>query len=86
MYEDTARTFRLCHGSPLQQGRHTDCIVRIGWLDVGHHAVPGLVLWLTILSRIWNTSDGQCLKTLAEGHDAIWYLPIISNETQPKHR
>ena len=22
-------------------------------------------------SRIWNTADGQCLKTLAEGHDAI---------------
>lgn len=22
-------------------------------------------------SRIWNTSTGQCLKTLAEGHDAI---------------
>jgi len=23
------------------------------------------------LIRIWNTSDGQCLKTLAEGHNAI---------------
>ena len=23
------------------------------------------------LSRIWNTTSGQCLKTLAEGHDAI---------------
>lgn len=22
--------------------------------------------------RIWNTSDGQCLKTLAESQDAIW--------------
>lgn len=29
-------------------------------------------------SRIWNTSDGQCLKTLAEGHDAIWYVFLIS--------
>jgi COMPASS component SWD3 len=29
-------------------------------------------------SRIWNTSDGQCLKTLAEGHDAIWYDTIFS--------
>ena len=27
-------------------------------------------------SRIWNTSDGQCLKTLAEGHNAIWYVSI----------
>lgn len=26
-------------------------------------------------SRIWNTTDGQCLKTLAEGHDAIWCVP-----------
>jgi hypothetical protein len=29
-------------------------------------------------SRIWNTSDGQCLKTLAEGHNAIWYVFTIS--------
>lgn len=28
-------------------------------------------------SRIWNTSDGQCLKTLAEGHDAIWYVQFL---------
>ena len=26
--------------------------------------------------RIWNTSDGQCLKTLAEGHDAIWCVNL----------
>ena len=25
------------------------------------------------VSRIWNSSTGQCLKTLTEGHDAIWY-------------
>ena len=25
-------------------------------------------------SRIWNTCDGQCLKTLAEGHNAIRYV------------
>ncbi|KAI8968115.1 WD40-repeat-containing domain protein [Trametes punicea] len=25
------------------------------------------------LIRIWNTATGQCLKTLAESHDAIWY-------------
>lgn len=28
----------------------------------------------SLTSRIWNTSDGQCLKTLAEGHDAVWYV------------
>jgi WD40 repeat protein len=31
-------------------------------------------------SRIWNTTTGQCLKTLAEGHDAVWYvhqLPLL---------
>lgn len=40
-----------------------------------------------LFSRIWNTSDGQCLKTLAEGHDAIWCAflyrvcatPIVAN-------
>lgn len=25
----------------------------------------------SFISRIWNVVDGQCLKTLAEGHDAI---------------
>ena len=33
-------------------------------------------------SRIWNTTTGQCLKTLAEGHDAVWYvrqLPSLSS-------
>lgn len=25
-------------------------------------------------SRIWTLPSGQCLKTLAEGHDAIWYV------------
>ena len=35
------------------------------------------ILFLLYLnSRIWNTSDGQCLKTLAEGHNAIWYVFI----------
>jgi hypothetical protein len=24
-------------------------------------------------SRIWSLPSGQCLKTLAEGHNAIWY-------------
>ncbi|KAF5360015.1 hypothetical protein D9758_007594 [Tetrapyrgos nigripes] len=24
--------------------------------------------------QIWNTTNGQCLKTIVEGHDAIWYV------------
>ena len=31
---------------------------------------------LDLHSRIWNTTTGQCLKTLAESHDAIWYVPL----------
>ena len=31
-------------------------------------------------SRIWSLPSGQCLKTLAEGHNAIWYKrgPLVS--------
>jgi hypothetical protein len=29
-------------------------------------------------SRIWSLPSGQCLKTLAEGHDAIWYEALRS--------
>jgi len=30
---------------------------------------------VTVCRRIWNTTTGQCLKTLAKGHDAVWYAP-----------
>lgn len=30
-----------------------------------------MLLTNSVISRIWNASDGQLLKTLAEGHDAI---------------
>ncbi len=28
--------------------------------------------------RIWNTTTGQCLKTLAEGQDAVRYVPLVN--------
>jgi hypothetical protein len=42
--------------------------MRLVLLSVSH-----LLTHATVRRRIWNTSTGQCLKTLAEGHDAIWY-------------
>ena len=32
---------------------------------------------ITVCRRIWHTTTGQCLKTLAEGHDAVWYAPFF---------
>ena len=29
-------------------------------------------------SRIWSLPSGQCLKTLAEGHNAVWYEGVRS--------
>ena len=36
----------------------------------------------SFFSRIWNTSDGQCLKTLAEGHNVIWYVAHMHSPFQ----
>jgi len=41
------------------------------------YRLPSLLL--LSVSRIWNTSDGQCLKTLAEGSSAIWYLSFFES-------
>ena len=33
-------------------------------------------LWFTLADlrrRIWSTTTGDCIRTLAEGEDAIWY-------------
>jgi len=37
---------------------------------------PAVEPAITVCRRIWNTTTGQCLKTLAEGHNAIWYAPF----------
>jgi COMPASS component SWD3 len=33
-------------------------------------------------SRIWSLPSGQCIKTLAEGHNAIWYEKKAFDELQ----
>ena len=78
MHEDAPCPLRLCDGCPLQQGRDTYSLLCIRRTYV---YLPNFLLfneffhsWFIAYSRIWNTSDGQCLKTLAEGHNAIWYV------------
>ena len=38
---------------------------------------------MTVCRRIWNTTTGQCLKTLAEEHDAVWYASFFILVTLP---
>lgn len=74
VYEDSARPFGLCYSCTFQSGRDFNRLLCARWSHVGFQAsFPHLPL-TSIVSRIWNTSDGQCLKTLAEGHNAIWYV------------
>src|ERR1700733_5994447 len=71
MYENSRCTFGLCHRGALQPGWLSDRILCTRWTDV---RIPRLYWYLNLIyvnSRIWSVVNGQCLKTLAEGHDAI---------------
>ena len=76
VHEDPPCPLRLCDGCPLQQGRDTYSLLCIRRTNVHLQVLfnENFLFMFYCYSRIWNTSDGQCLKTLAEGHNAIWYV------------
>ena len=77
VHEDAPCPLRLCDGCPLQQGRDTYSLLCIRRTYVYLKVLLFNEFFhscFIVCSRIWNTSDGQCLKTLAEGHNAIWYV------------
>ena len=78
MHENTPCPLRLCDRCPLQQGRDTYSLLCIRRTNVHIQVLfnENFLFMFYCYSRIWNTSDGQCLKTLAEGHNAIWYVNI----------
>lgn len=75
VFEDPTRTFRLCHCRAFQPGRQPNCFVRLRRADVsrGIYSLPRVLTnYAQHDSRIWNSTTGQCLKTLAESQNAIW--------------
>lgn len=79
VHENFTCTHGLCHSRPFQQRCYTHRLLCPGWSHVRSllSLVPLSHIHHHFHSRIWNTSDGQCLKTLAEGHDAIWCVQLI---------
>lgn len=75
MYENPACAHGLCDSRSLQQRCLTHRFLCPRWFNASFLALAVRSFVSddhSSFSRIWNTSDGQCLKTLAEGHDAIW--------------
>lgn len=88
MHEDHTRAPRLRHCCTFQQRREPYCLLCPRWIDVRliiifsrswnvFQRLPRVFFFFFPFSRIWNTTSGQCLKTLAEGHDAIWFVSIV---------
>ena len=78
--EEDSRSSRLCHRRTLQPRCDADRILRTGRSDVSIRFLLPVHLVSNSISRIWNTTTGQCLKTLAESHDAIWYVnPVLAH-------
>ena len=78
VHQNNTRAFGLRDCRPLQSRCRTHrivCIRRpyVSFVKRTHN--PGSS---HRCSRIWNTSTGQCLKTLTEGQDAIWYASSAS--------
>jgi hypothetical protein len=76
MYENATCTSGFCHCRAFQQRRESHRIVRVGRVDVCYTSRANVHTFNRTYRRIWNTGDGQCLKTLAEGHDAIWCVTL----------
>ena len=88
VHEEDPRAPRLCHRGALQPRRDTYRLLRPRWPHVSPSSIrsfacAGLRI-CSLCSRIWNTTTGQCLKTLAESHDAIWYAsPPFHSDAKP---
>ena len=44
-----------------------------GWANVRHLKIPELLVHLQEPSRIWDAASGQCLKTIVDDDNPIWY-------------
>src|SRR6266852_3157210 len=83
MHQNVERPYRLCHRSALQQRRLSHRVLLARWPHVRLHPHPHTYHissspYSPPRSRIWSLPSGQCLKTLAEGHNAIWYEKILT--------
>jgi hypothetical protein len=78
--QDPSRSLRPRHRGQLQLGWDIDRFVCHGWPYV---RLAGEILPRPLMSpfcrRIWDADSGQCLKTLVDDDNPIWYAFVVSS-------
>jgi hypothetical protein len=49
-----------------------------------HHITKGYAL-IDFRSRIWDADSGQCLKTLVDDDNPMWYVQRLENTRDARH-
>lgn len=77
MHEVVARALGSRYCCALQSRWHHDCILCIGWAHV-RAIFPCGSADESDCSRIWDTTSGQCLKTIVDDDNPQWCLFCIT--------